>query len=51
MTLTIVAKRITPQHTYFAYKNEKGNYYWRNPFNNELLPLNKINLKSWTKIN
>jgi len=50
MTLTKVAKKVTPQYTYYAYVNQKGNYYWRNPFDNGLLPINKINLKSWTKL-
>ena len=50
MTLTKVAKKVTPSYIYYAYINNKGNYYWRNPFNNELLPINKINLKTWTKI-
>lgn len=47
MTLYKVAKRVTPNHTYFAYVNEKGNYYWRNPFNNALQPLKKSCLKTW----
>ena len=50
MTLSKVAKRVTPTYTYIAYVNEKGNYYWRNPYNNELLPIKKVALKSWTKI-
>ena len=51
MTLTTIAKRVTPNFTYYAYVNEKGNYYWRNPFNNTLVPLKKVYLKSWIKIN
>ena len=50
MTLSKVAKRVTPTHTYIAYVSNKGNYYWRNPYNNELLPLKKVALKSWTMI-
>jgi len=51
MTLVKIAKRVTSEHTYFAYMNHKGNYYWRNPYNNELLPIKKTALKTWTKIN
>lgn len=51
MTLLKIAKRVTPTYTYFAYVNDKGNYYWRNPFNNELMPLKKAALKTWTKVN
>lgn len=51
MTLIKVAKRVTSTHTYFAYVSDKGNYYWRNPFNNELMPLKKAALKTWTKVN
>lgn len=47
MTLFKVAKKETPAHTYYAYKNEKGNYYWRNPFNEQLLPLKKKDLNTW----
>lgn len=50
MTLSKVAKRVTPEHTYFAYVNEKGSYYWRNPYNNELMPIKKTALKTWVKI-
>ena len=50
MTLLKVAKRVTPTYTYYAYMNEKGGYYWRNPYNNELIPLKKSALKVWIKI-
>jgi len=50
MTLFKVAKRVTSQYTYFAYINEKGNYYWRNPYNNELMPIKKTALKTWIKV-
>lgn len=50
MTLFKVAKKQTPTYTYYAYKNEKGNYYWRNPFNEQFVPLKKSALKSWIKI-
>jgi hypothetical protein len=50
MTLLKIAKRVTPGHTYYAYVNQKGNYYWRNPFNNCLQPLKKSDLKTWTSL-
>jgi hypothetical protein len=50
MTLTKVAQKKTPNYTFLAYRDQKGKLYWRNPFNNELLPLKKNDLKSWTLV-
>jgi len=50
MTLKKIAKKITPQHTYFAYARvDKGKvkYFWRNPYNDELLPIRVQALKNW----
>lgn len=53
MTLKKIAKRVTSEYTYFAYAQvNKGNvkYYWRNPYNNELLPITIASLKKWERV-
>jgi hypothetical protein len=47
MTLTKIAKRVTPSYTFYAYENSRGRTYWLNPYNNKFIPLNKSLLKSW----
>lgn len=53
MTLKKVAKRVTPEYTFFAYAQvDRGNvkYYWRNPYNNQLLPITISSLKKWERV-
>lgn len=53
MTLIKVAKRVTPQYTFFAYKKvngQKESYVWRNPYNDALISITKTALKKWETI-
>jgi phage-related protein len=53
MTLIKVAKKVTPQVTYYAYVKVIGNkqsFYWRNPNNNKLLPITSTSLKTWKSV-
>lgn len=53
MSLVKVAQKVTPQGTYFAYAKATSagqKYYWRNPFNDRLLPITCKNLKSWEQL-
>jgi hypothetical protein len=53
MTLKKVAKRVTPQVTYYAYARtdrERTAYYWRHPVTECLLPITPKALKSWVPV-
>ena len=51
MTLIKVAKRVTPEITYYAYKKVNGaqvSYFWRNPYNNKFISIKYSDIKKWT---
>jgi hypothetical protein len=53
MTLKKIAKRITPQVTYYAYARidrERTSYYWKHPVTECLLPITPKALKSWLSV-
>jgi len=53
MTLKKIAKRVTPQVTYYAYRRtdkERAAYYWMHPVTECLLPITPKALKSWQPV-
>ena len=53
MTLKKIAKRVTPQVTYYAYirtDRERAAYYWKHPVTECLFRITPKALKSWQPV-